>query len=119
MVNDMMLRQAVDDYRTFAGRCKELAEDEIKKDNTLRLVRGHYYCYGGPARQHWWCETPDGVVVDPSKGQFLSNVNGVYEEFDGIYICDQCGEEIAEEDIKQHGRYFLCSTKCMMRLVGL
>ena len=32
------------DYLTYHGRCKELAEEAVTADPTLRLVRGHYHC---------------------------------------------------------------------------
>lgn len=31
----------------------------------LKRVRGYYM-----DRPHWWCVTPDGVIIDPTKAQF-------------------------------------------------
>jgi hypothetical protein len=59
-------------------------------------VPGAVYCNWG-RREHWWCETPDGTIVDPTASQF---------DFVGEYVpwepgaevrvgrCMDCGEDI-------------------------
>lgn len=107
------------DYRQFRGKCKELAEAAVLREPTLRIVRGHYYCHAYGKQPHWWCETPDGTVVDPSVRQFPSNGHGVYEPFDGVVECAECGKEMQESDARFERNYAFCSTRCNMRFVGL
>lgn len=111
--------QQMADYRQFRGKCKELAEDAVLRDPTLRIVRGHYYCYAYGKQPHWWCETPDGTVVDPSAWQFPSNGHGVYEPFDGVVKCAECGKEMQESGARFESNYAFCSTRCNLRFVGL
>lgn len=108
------------DYLKFRGKCKELSEEAIAKDPALRLVRGHYHCPMWGKQAHWWCEKPDGTIVDPSVNQFpTAGYAAEYVEFNGICKCDQCDKEINEEDATFEGRYSFCSTLCKMRFVGL
>lgn len=108
------------DYRQFRGMCKELAESAAAEDRSLTVVRGHYFCLVWARDEpHWWCKREDGTIVDPSARQFPSNGAGVYEEFDGIVECANCGKEMPEADARFDGRYAFCSTRCNMRFVGL
>lgn len=108
------------DY-TLRGRCKELAEEAVRNDPSLRLARGHYYCPVWGEQAHWWCVKHDGTVVDPSKEQFPSGGLGVYVEFDGVVCCAQCGKDIPEEDalIDGNGHYAFCSGRCNAIFVGV
>ena len=55
------------------GNCREATAAMVKAFPELRRVRGHYgWC------PHWWCETPDGTVVDPTARQFTPG--GIYIE---------------------------------------
>jgi hypothetical protein len=108
------------DYLKFRGKCKELSEQAVKEDPTLRLVRGHYFCAVWNSNEpHWWTVREDGTVYDPSKAQFPCNGMGIYEEFDGIVPCAECGKEVEEKDAKLTGNYGFCSNACAMRFVGL
>jgi len=107
------------DYLKYRGKCKELSEAAIALDPTLRLVRGHYYCPMWGQQDHWWCEKPDGTIVDPSVNQFPSKGMGEYEEFNGVCECAQCGKEVSEDEAILEGRYALCSENCRLRFVGL
>lgn len=111
--------QQTEDYLRFRGKCKELAEVAILEDPTLKLVRGHYYCYAHGEQPHWWCEKPDGTIIDPSARQFPSNGNGAYVPFNGIVECAQCGKEMQEDEAHFESNYAFCSTRCNMRFVGL
>lgn len=43
------------DYLKFRGKCKELSEEACRKDSTLTLVRGHYFCpFWNTEEPHWW-----------------------------------------------------------------
>jgi len=107
------------DYIKYRGKCKQLAEDLVSVDPTLKLVRGYYYCYSFGKQAHWWCEKSDGTIVDPSARQFPSNGHGHYEPFDGFCECAECGRRIKEEEADIEGRYAFCSTRCHMQFVGL
>ena len=107
------------DYQQFRGRCKELAEAAVLQDPMLKLVRGHYYCYAYGEQPHWWCEKPDGTIVDPSARQFPSNGNGAYAPFNGTIECSNCGKEMQEKDAHFDSNYAFCSGVCNMRFVGL
>lgn len=108
-----------DDYAKYRGKCKEMSEALVAQDPTLRLVRGYYYDYDWGRQQHWWCEKPDGTVVDPTKDQFPSRGLGIYEEFDGTVECEECGRVVQEGDAVMCGNYPCCSDICACRLVGV
>lgn len=107
------------DYLKYRGKCKKFVEELIEKDPTLRKVRGYYHCPIWGEQEHWWCEKPDGTIVDPTKDQFPSRGLGQYVEFNGICICAECGTSVPEEKAHMAGPYPTCSSKCAMRLVGL
>lgn len=108
------------DYSTFRGKCKELSEAACLADQTLVLVRGHYFCpMWNRDEPHWWCVGKDGKINDPSKDQFPSRGLGVYTPFDGRVACSECGREEDEKDMEFESNYAFCSTSCHMRFVGL
>jgi hypothetical protein len=102
------------------GRCHEMSKLLSDEDSNYELVRGYYHDPLWGKEQHWWCKTKDGTIVDPTAGQFPSNGSGVYEEFDGMVSCDECGKRVPEEDaIPMGNRYMCCSNECCKALVGL
>jgi len=107
------------DYQKYRGRCRELAEEAVKQNPTLTLVRGHYYCPVWGKQPHWWAKTPEGEIVDPSKRQFPSKGIGDYEEFDGMVECSECGTRIPEEEGDYESNYVFCSYECHGRFVGV
>lgn len=106
---------------SLRGRCEELARAAAATDPDLRVVRGHYSCPFWGLQAHWWCVSPDGSIVDPTRNQFPSGGLGAYIEFSGRIACDQCGTEIDEAEalIDGNGRYAFCSTRCNARFVGV
>src|SRR5574343_1756160 len=93
------------DYLKYRGKCKEYCEELVAEHTSLRLVRGFFHePLWSEKQQHWWCEKPDGTIVDPTVKQFpswkvaLSSPTLCYEEFDGICTCDECGKLVKEED---------------------
>ena len=108
------------DYLQYRGKCKEYSEALCNEDPTLRLVRGFYHCPLWGKQDHWWCEKPDGTIVDPTVMQFPTSGEGAeYEEFAGICECAECGKKVREEDAMFQSRYAYCSSRCMMAHVGL
>lgn len=107
------------DYATYRGKCKELAEDECQRDSTLRLVRGWYFCPMWGKQGHWWCEKPDGTVIDPSVRQFPTKGAGAaYEEFDGNIECEYCGVSKPEQEAYRYEQHVYCSYACYGHDVG-
>ncbi len=111
--------QQMTDYRQFRGKCKELAEAAVAHDPSLKLVRGHYHCPFWGEQPHWWCEASDGKVVDPSARQFPSKGFGDYVPFNGMVACAECGKGMREEEARFESNYAFCSTRCLLRFVGL
>ena len=108
------------DYSIYRGKCKEASEEACKKDSSLTLVRGYYYCpIWNTQEQHWWTVRENGKIYDPTRKQFPSIGFGVYTKFDGNLNCSECGKDITEDTMTMCGNYPVCSTKCAMRLVGL
>ena len=109
-------------YQIFRGKCKAACDALQKIMPELTLHRGWYHQPGWPRNscQHWWLQTPEGEIVDPTALQFPDpHVKEYYEEFDGMCECEECGKEIHENDAIFAGRYPVCSGECHMRLVGL
>ena len=108
-------------YLKYRGKCKELSESLVARDQTLRIVRGHYFCpIWNRDEPHWWCERDDGTIVDPTRLQFPSAGCGIYKEFDGTVECAECGKTMLESEVSRtEGNYCFCSTRCAMRFVGL
>ena len=107
------------DYAIYRGKCKELAQAECSKDSALRLVRGYYFCPLWGKQAHWWCEKPDGTVVDPSVSQFPTKGAGAtYEEFDGNIECEYCGKTVPEQEMYRYEHHAYCSYSCFGHDVG-
>lgn len=85
-------------HRTL-GQCKRLSEEMVEAFTDLRLVKGHVHCpepWG--KRGHWWLVDRDGVIVDPTRGQFTHGVLR-YEEYEEgqpvrLGVCMDCGTAI-------------------------
>ncbi len=108
------------DYLNYRGKCKEMCEEAIKADPSLKLIRGHYWCpIWNSTEAHWWTTRPNGTIYDPTKDQFPSKGMGTYMEFSGLVECSECGKEMKEEEAEYESNYCFCSTKCHMRFVGL
>jgi hypothetical protein len=107
------------DYLEYRGKCKELAEQAVKDNPTLRLVRGHYLCPIWGQQAHWWAVSPDGTIVDPSVKQFpTAGVGAEYVEFDGNIECEFCHKMVAEEDAYMAPPHAYCSYECYGHDVG-
>ena len=113
----------MNNYQKFRGRCKELSEELVRNDPSLRLVRGFYHePTWGTKEGHWWCVDQAGNIIDPSKDQFpTGGIIDCYEEFDGTCECADCGKRFEEKSIGTQfmSNYAFCSTACAMSFVGL
>lgn len=107
------------DYMRFRGKCREMSEALCAADPTLTLVRGHYFCPEWGEQAHWWCQRPDGTIVDPTAAQFPSKGSGDYVPFDGTVECSECGKAMKEEEAQFESRYAFCSDLCHGRFVGV
>jgi hypothetical protein len=114
------LNELQSNYMKYRGKCRELSEEAVKIDPSLRLVRGYYFCpLWGVEEQHWWCERPDQTIYDPSALQFPSQGRGAYREFDGTLECSECGKTITEETAHFDSRYAFCSYECHGKFIGV
>jgi hypothetical protein len=111
------------DYERFRGKCKQLAEDAVRQDPTLTLVRGYYVCSAWGKQTHWWTTRPDGSVFDPACRQFPSNGRGEYIPFDGKVGCEICGKIMTEREVYRFefsglgSQDALCSEECYGKYV--
>lgn len=109
-------------YTKYRGKCLEFSQNLCNENPELTLVRGYYYCpIWNEEEQHWWCKDKEGNIIDPTKLQFPSAGNGIYREFDGTIICEECGKEFQENDEKAsfHGAHAFCSYTCYGKCIGL
>jgi hypothetical protein len=79
------------------GRCEEATRIMVKVFPELTRVAGHVETIEWGRRAHWWCTTPNGVIVDPTAAQF----SGI-SEYEPLQVgslirtgkCMNCGDEI-------------------------
>ncbi len=50
-------------------RCAEATSSMCEAFPQLRRIRGHAMV-AAQLRPHWWCETPEGEVIDPTAHQW-------------------------------------------------
>lgn len=68
-------------------------------------------------RDHWWCVTPDGSIVDPTRVQydFDGGDYRVFQPGDEVRVgkCMNCGEDIYRSvDCLEGAREIICSDEC-------
>lgn len=106
-------------YAKYRGKCKQMCEESVAEDPSLRIVRGHYWCpVWNTQEAHWWTVRPDGTIFDPTAIQFPSSGAGDYTEFDGMCSCSECGKKVPEAEAETSGNYAFCSYTCHGRFVG-
>lgn len=107
-------------YLQYRGKCKEMSETLAALLPGLTVTKGWYHCpIWNTREEHWWCKDAEGKIFDPTKDQFPSRGMGDYEEFQGVFTCEQCKTPVKEEDVVMCGNYVVCSHRCACRLVGL
>ena len=108
-------------YLKYRGKCKEYCE-ALYKEKGYRMVRGWYYDpIWNREEAHWWCVDSEGRIHDPTSAQFpFGGIQYNYREFDGFYMCEQCGKQVAEEKVISMGNsHIVCSSICARQLVGV
>lgn len=109
-------------YQIFRGKCHAACIALQATLPELTLHRGWYHQPGWPKTscQHWWLQTPQGQIIDPTSLQFPNpHIKDLYEEFNGFCECEECGTSIKEEEAIFAGRYPVCSDICYKSLVGI
>ena len=98
------------------GQCLEVTLQMQHAFPELQRIKGHYYCAIWGERCHWWLQTADGEVVDPTAMQFPSKGTGVYvplcsDEPEPIGRCVNCGEYCYNDPN-------FCSSSCELSAVS-
>lgn len=102
------------------GKCSEAAAEMVAAFPELKRVAGFVHCDWG-RDQHFWCVTPDGEVIDPTRAQFRTVF--AYEELDladpavrrqiPTGRCMECGDDAYEGASfcsREHERSFCLAT---------
>lgn len=91
------------DYARSAGECAQACKAMKEAFPELEVTNGFVTVLDYPEpRQHWWCKTANGTIVDPTKKQYPFILD--YEEIDEAHParnypqarCHQCGEHYYE-----------------------
>ena len=93
-----MRRQLLRRYGTSHNYCSQFTRRMAEQFPELRRVAGFYKSPAGASHgEHWWLETPDGVIVDPTADQWPSKGTGKYVRYDpALHLvskgsCPSCG----------------------------
>jgi hypothetical protein len=79
------------------GLCRSVTEQMQAAFPELRRVRGFFESALDAKVTHWWLETVDGQVVDPTAAQFQTTFEATYAAYAGpdpMGQCANCGELI-------------------------
>lgn len=101
------------------GQCIKASEEMRQAFPELVEVRGHVYCAWGKDG-HVWLTTPEGEIVDPTRGQFPGPIR--YEAWkpgDMVEVgrCMDCGEYIWEsvQSLDDVAHKDFCDERCFRR----
>jgi hypothetical protein len=94
------------------GRCGSATQEMVESFPELRRVPGW-----ASAVEHWWCETPEGEIVDPTVSQFDGDEVSYKEWKPGDEVrvgrCMNCGIDIWRAVQTLTGdRPCICSDEC-------
>lgn len=122
MTSSFKYQQWIDEHvpteESALGSCAEVTLAMVEAFPELTRVRGHYFCpLWNRDREHWWCATNEGAVIDPTVKQFPSKGCGIYEPWDESLPeptgkCLECGEYCYEDNTfccPAHERAFMRS----------
>jgi len=93
------------------NRCKEYSIRMVRDFPELRLVGGYYVCSKLGKRVHWWCESPNGAIIDSTAAQFPSRGTGSYREVlprerENGRKCKSCLSPLYDNELD------FCTTEC-------
>lgn len=100
------------------GTCERAAQELAHEDSSLRVVRGWYIDAQWGRQEHWWCERPNGTILDPTVEQFpTGHVPALreYQEYQGVHSCPGCGAPVVTEDSSSG----FCCGPCLGGTVGV
>ena len=99
-------------FREAYGQCKKYTDLMAAAFPNLKVRAGYYHCYVWGKRQHWWLETENGIVIDPTAMQFPSEGTCEYEFVEEgerpIGRCINCGGDVFKGSPCRE----LCSKSC-------
>jgi hypothetical protein len=83
------------------GKCREWSRAMASFYPELRVARGWYDDPIWGQREHWWCVTPAGEIVDPTAAQFPTRGMFPYREITDesevpTGACLTCGDPVYE-----------------------
>ena len=92
------------------GNCFSVTLNMQEAFPELRQVSGFYFDALWGRRTHWWLQTQDGQVVDPTARQFPTKGSGEYQEVVDTSeiptgVCKHCGCDVYNHDT-------FCSERC-------
>ena len=100
------------------GQCYDATYFMVKDFPELKRIHGYYHSPIWGTRQHWWLQTDDGEIIDPTQHQFpgvnLLDVpnkeiyRDVTEDEMPIGKCMNCGELIFKGGYSSN----ICSELC-------
>lgn len=90
------------EFEKVYGQCAKYVRQMVTVFPELHVRAGYYFDFQWGMRQHWWLETPDGTVIDPTAHQFPSKGRGPYEVLEPgdrpVGICMDCGADVFNKD---------------------
>ena len=123
MTYDEWIAKYAERNEMLLGMCKSASADMVLAFPELKVETGTAYTDWGP-REHFWCVTADGTIVDPTKAQFPFGHVFEYVAYDlsmevKVGRCRGCGDDIlarldakgrpVKEDFYSNE---ICSEKC-------
>lgn len=122
-------RQWIEDYverqnGVLLGKCSAACKEMILIFPELKIVRGHVYDTYWGKRSHFWLESRDAKIIDPTRDQFPAR-SIQYEAWDPsvpvkVGKCMECGTEIfkcVETLDEKPLNESVCSEECQTRLL--
>ena len=102
-------------HKFCAGLCFSASALMLKSFPELILTRGYVYDIHGKKHNHWWLQTIDGEVIDPTASQFIIIGDASflkYEEYNESRHgplptgkCMNCGKHVYNDSI-------FCNNEC-------
>lgn len=105
-------------YLAAYGECKTAVERMVAEFPELRKARGFFYSVAWGQREHWWCVTAEGRIIDPTRCQFPDGFaldGAAYHELVGTDeeiadqvptgVCADCGSPV-------YGGASFCNENC-------